>query len=464
MIIKNLGPIEYLELELNKETIFIGKNNSGKTYVSYLLYGLYKLFNSKGKLFIKEYIENELNKADEVSYIEISRSSLLKFIKENFLLYINENINEELPKIFNLPESFFLNTQITIEEKDLILIDKNYKYHTQFKKYRHNSIAPDVVMEINVDYKEPCTDIFKSILSRKSVEIEDDIFKNELEFLNEDVNISEENKRQYILLGITHIYNKIYFKGPGLYYIPAERNGINVFMKELVNKRFNTTFDFMFNDNDIDNNIDLPTYPLPISDYMKYVNTISDTLKSKKYRSTSFEDLKEQLQENFNSNMLKGSYEYREDLNEYYYVQNEDISVPLKSTSSSVKSLFGLESYITKIFERGDILFIDEPEMNLEPKNQIEIANILTELINCGVNIIISTHSDYLLRATTNKLLKEKIKGNDSDFVSTYYFTNEKIEKIENLTENNFIENFDNANNFLEKEYISLLNDLDTME
>lgn len=460
MIIKNLGPIENLELELNKETIFIGKNNSGKTYVSYLLYGVYKLFNSKGKLFIKEYIENELNKTNEISYIEISRDALLKFVKTRFLQYINENINKELPKIYNLPESLFLNTQIVIEEKDLILVDENYKYHTEFKKLGRSIIEQNVDLEIDVNYKEPCFDTFTSIFLKRGEEVGN----KELELLNEAVDISEEIKHKYILLGITQIYNQIYFKGPELYYIPAERNGINVFMKELVNKRFNTTFDFMFNDDNDDNDSDVPTYPLPISDYMKYVNTISNTIKSRNRRSRGFSDLKKQLQNKFSSNLLKGSYEYKEDLNEYYYIQNESVSVPLKSTSSSVKSLFGLESYVTKFFGRGDILFIDEPEMNLEPKNQIEIANILIELINCGVNIIISTHSDYLLRATTNKLLKEKIKGNDSNFVSTYYFTNEKIEKLGDLTENDFIENFDNANILLEKEYMSLLNDLDAME
>ena len=36
---KNLGPIKNAEIELNDLTIIAGKNNSGKTYISYAIYG-----------------------------------------------------------------------------------------------------------------------------------------------------------------------------------------------------------------------------------------------------------------------------------------------------------------------------------------------------------------------------------------------------------------------------------------
>ena len=37
----NLGPIKHGQIELGKLTIFSGKNNTGKTYVNYLIYGFY---------------------------------------------------------------------------------------------------------------------------------------------------------------------------------------------------------------------------------------------------------------------------------------------------------------------------------------------------------------------------------------------------------------------------------------
>lgn len=36
---ENLEPIKHGEVELVKLTVFCGKNNTGKTYVNYLIYG-----------------------------------------------------------------------------------------------------------------------------------------------------------------------------------------------------------------------------------------------------------------------------------------------------------------------------------------------------------------------------------------------------------------------------------------
>jgi len=42
--IKNLGIIKNAEIDLSKDLIvFTGYNNTGKTYLNYLLYGLYKI-------------------------------------------------------------------------------------------------------------------------------------------------------------------------------------------------------------------------------------------------------------------------------------------------------------------------------------------------------------------------------------------------------------------------------------
>ena len=44
-IFKNLGPIHEAELELGDLTIIAGRNNTGKTYVAYTLYGFLKMWS-----------------------------------------------------------------------------------------------------------------------------------------------------------------------------------------------------------------------------------------------------------------------------------------------------------------------------------------------------------------------------------------------------------------------------------
>jgi predicted ATPase len=77
------------------------------------------------------------------------------------------------------------------------------------------------------------------------------------------------------------------------------------------------------------------------------------------------------------------------------------------------------------------ILILDEPEVNLHPKWQIEYANIIVELVKAGANIIVTTHSPYILEAL--KTFSDKF-----DLKSNFYLAKK----------NNFLSNiFDVTNN-----------------
>ncbi|HAQ2343970.1 TPA: ATP-binding protein, partial [Enterococcus faecium] len=48
MIIKNLGNVKSIDIHVKDLLIFTGKNNTGKTYTSYILYGiLSELFGAR---------------------------------------------------------------------------------------------------------------------------------------------------------------------------------------------------------------------------------------------------------------------------------------------------------------------------------------------------------------------------------------------------------------------------------
>jgi predicted ATPase len=58
----SLGPIEHGEVDLGKLTVFCGKNNTGKTYVSYLIYG-FNYYLSRA--IEKEYLLEQLYEISE---------------------------------------------------------------------------------------------------------------------------------------------------------------------------------------------------------------------------------------------------------------------------------------------------------------------------------------------------------------------------------------------------------------
>ena len=79
--------------------------------------------------------------------------------------------------------------------------------------------------------------------------------------------------------------------------------------------------------------------------------------------------------------------------------QKEGKSISLSLTSAGVANMGMLALLIERgALELGSFLFIDEPESNLHPAWQIEIAAFLFELARQGVNVVISTHSMTILK------------------------------------------------------------------
>ena len=109
---------------------------------------------------------------------------------------------------------------------------------------------------------------------------------------------------------------------------------------------------------------------------------------------------------------------------------------------------------------------IDEPELNLHPKNQILLARLFALLANAEIKIFITTHSDYIVRELSNCIMLsnltdqaiQKLKNRgyckeyklNSDKIKAYVAKNIKgkntLEKV-NITQKQgiFMETFDEA-------------------
>ena len=79
--------------------------------------------------------------------------------------------------------------------------------------------------------------------------------------------------------------------------------------------------------------------------------------------------------------------------------------LPIHLTSSIVKTMSSLVIYLKHIAHKGDLLIIDEPEMNFHPNVQISLMRIFAILTKLDLRIIISTHSDYMIREVNNLIM-----------------------------------------------------------
>lgn len=80
--------------------------------------------------------------------------------------------------------------------------------------------------------------------------------------------------------------------------------------------------------------------------------------------------------------------------------------IQLSRASAMVAELAPLVLYIRYILKAGDIVIFEEPESHLHPAAQTEVAVVLAKLVNAGVKVVITTHSDWLLLQIEN-LLRE---------------------------------------------------------
>jgi ABC-type glutathione transport system ATPase component len=215
--------------------------------------------------------------------------------------------------------------------------------------------------------------------------------------------------------------------------ICAERQGITIFSGEINIKR-NEIFSLLLEEQEKSqvNDIFIPLrskinkYPRPIRDSI----TLQGRLKSLKDRKTSFYDLAEEL-EKYN---IGGKVRVDDVGNIVFKPAGDNTKeLDLHLTSSTVKSLSTLIIYLRHSAQKGDCIIIDEPELNLHPDNQRKIARFIGRLINEGFQVVISTHSDYIIKELNNMIMLSKAKGNNEDLIEKLGFRGDELLKPEQV-------------------------------
>jgi predicted ATPase len=97
-------------------------------------------------------------------------------------------------------------------------------------------------------------------------------------------------------------------------------------------------------------------------------------------------------------NIIDGYFKQDKKGDFYFYKDTQQIE--LENTAMGIKQ-FGILQVLSKngYLNSNTLLILDEPEVHLHPKWQLEMAKIIVELVKNGVKIVVNSHSPYMIEA-----------------------------------------------------------------
>lgn len=420
--VENLGNIRSGEIEVKPLTIFIGPNNTGKTYSAYCLYGIlddgwlpFYAVHTDLNIFDKF-----IDKLIERGYIEIDLENV---IKEHSELLLNDLCEVFVEKVIYKfmqisKKDVFENTKIEIRLTDE---DLNFMLKRLANAGVKGGIGVAKDEELIVIEKKK-NDVKLRIYTKAENE------KNRDE-LNRLLSNREFLKSVVIENVLTAVLESIRGK---IAVLPAERLAL-VTLYRYLGKRGIKIADLiseeMFDEadrlKDFIRNIMFVSYryPKPIRDFITFLDDLAEISEEFENDDESKEKRRDfiLLSEIIENEILKGKVMLE---------RKEKIAIPilefelengkkldLHITSTAVKELAGLILYFRYLIDKGDILIIDEPEMNLHPEAQVKLLELITMAVNKGLNVILTTHSPYIVDHLMNLMegydVKDKIDDKD---------------------------------------------------
>lgn len=412
--IKNIGMLDEADFEVGNLTIICGENNTGKTYATYSLYGYLDFIRGNSNYTITNIntIRNIIKKHLEFIEVEDDRMQISIEELKNILKELLEESQKDYIRILaevlagkdgDFEKSIFEDDKLlilcqTIEE---VTREKGKEKFENFFEFSSAFNILEITNEsVSFDYKK--SEKYFTETMRKNISIK---------------------KEQFLISLFLYILNRIY---PKPFILSAERTGATMFQKELdVNKNEIVEKISMADEKNVKEMVfsvlsaRYSRYPKPVKDNIYFVRDLDEVVKQ-----ISF--IKRNEKENLlHKEIIKLLYQV---VGGKYVVSAEGIEFApgakiritkgkflVQRASSSVRSLLILYYYIFHIAEENDILMIDEPELNLHPNNQILMGKLIALLVNAGVKVFITTHSDYIVREISNCIMLNNIPDEEMD-------------------------------------------------
>jgi len=380
----NIGPVNEAALQLGGLTVIAGRNNTGKTYIVYSLYGFLK-----GWMGWPQAEDFLLEAADDFPDVEAIRAAVhatgrasvpispSKIARQRKILAarVGMEFSPQFRTVFNSSRDSFRKARLAVELSDLLDLPAPsgatvaFGHSTITMRYDGGAVIASVNdKDRSIGSVHPGAPAFAYFV-----------------FLMRD------------LL-------------PDPFILSAERFGISLFYRELDFTK-NQIVDLL-QKHAADGGAKSPSpylivdrttsrYATPIKDNIDFTRSIPDLPKDRSALADHkfFDDVKD---------LVDGYYSNAGDNIRFISKargKGRSFNIPLHLASSSARGLSDLYFFLRHAAASGQLLIIDEPESHLDTRNQVLFARMLARFVTTGLRVLITTHSDYLVKELNNLIM-----------------------------------------------------------
>lgn len=369
---ENFGQVATGSVTLGELTIISGPNSTGKTYISYAIHSFLRNFFDLSKTPGTEAFSSIIEKGQET----FDLSALLRDEREIYS-GASRSFMGKAAGYFSVGSDFFKDSKLSVSPTAPMSREQMLKGSYTFSEFGFLN-----------GFKEEGSDQLVVTYSSDS---------------------------KFPLLPLASTVGRWLVKAalgdsiPNPFPITSERTGVSLFWKDLHVSR-NQLIEMALESK----NKEIDFFDLAFSHTSRYALPIKENIDS----TRGFEEIAKQRSFLVDEpdpcgvlalleKMLGGDFSHDgQQLNYTFKVKGERKrkSIPIYVASSAVKSLFLLNLYLRHVAKPGDVLIIDEPELNLHPGNQRLMAALVVRLVNAGVRVCMTTHSDFIVREISARI------------------------------------------------------------
>lgn len=392
----NIGFIDSGNVELGNLTVICGRNNTGKTYISHSIYGLLKTCFSANIKITERVNVDTLTKEGECI---INVPDVCGILEKASLEFSKNSLGD----VFSSEGNAFKDSSVMLSVDEIC--------NEKFKSYEHEEIihlgGRNHGSDLRISTKSGSMDIQVNLINPTTVSLD------------------------FVRFAIDRQLSRFIFNAfvPNSFVITSERTGAAMFYKDL-DSQANSILDQLVQ---LKSNKKLDPFLLMEKMRSRYSLPIRDNIENMRYAQEIIKKNSVLIDNNSNEpifskleELIGGRYKTSE--KGVYYIshkkrEKDRAELPMHLASSATKSLYLLDLYLRHIAIPGDVLVIDEPELNLHPDAQRKLAQLLVRITHANIKIIVTTHSDHLLRElnTLTMLSNDSIDQEEKDEILSKY-------------------------------------------